>query len=310
MYRLVILGMHKQTLFPVISPARILVGTKSYIPILNCISPELNIVKNALCSLDSQQVKQLHISREQSPYKPHPLAALATINKYTHTNDLVLDMQYPGIDGYPSLMTKVQFSIPYNVPSSDKMYIRGLRPIESMRLYIGHLSCIKEVELHRIFASSDKRIVLSAVLPIKSAAVLCEVFATNIISPLLHYKDNNSINTVSCMVAQPLPSADDWTEAYQKDHDTSYILKLLQSKVEFSEKGLRILSAAYMHPLPEKRVKLLSSRIVIMNPIGSAIRFLTLIVVPKDIRHIIFHAYHTTPIGAQMGRYKILLLIR
>ena len=112
------------------------------------------------------------------------------------------------------------------------------------------------------------------------------------------------------MVAQPLPSADDWTEAYQKYHDISYILKLLQPKTEFSEKGLRSLSTVYRHPLREKRVKLLNSRIVIMNPIGSANRFLTLIVVPKEIRRIIFHACHTTPMGAHMGRYKILLLIR
>ena len=72
------------------------------------------------------------------------------------------------------------------------------------------------------------------------------------------------------MVAQPLPSADNWTEAYQKDHDTSYILKHLQPKADFSEKGLRYLSAVYRHPLREKRVKLLNSRIFIMNTIGSA----------------------------------------
>ena len=248
-YRLVILGVHKQTMLPVISQARVLVGTESCTPILNCISPELNIVKNALCSLNSQQAKQLNITREQSPYKPRPIVILATINKYTHAHDLVLDTEYSGIDDYTSLMTNLQFYIPYNAPSSYTIYIRGLRPIESMRLYTGHLSYIKESESHRMFASFDKRIVLSDVLPIKSAAVLCEVLATSIISPLLHYKDDSFINTVSCMVAQPLPSADDWTEAYQKDHDTSYILNLLQPKAEFSEKGLRSLSAAYRHPL-------------------------------------------------------------
>ena len=168
------------------------------------------------------------------------------------------------------------------------MYIRNLRTVESIRLYGGQLSYIKEAELQRKLASSNKRIVLSVVLPIKSAAVLCEVLATNIISPLLHYKENISNNTVSCMVAQPLPSADDWTEAYQKDNDTSYILKLLQPKAEFSEKGLRSLSAAFRHPLREKRVKLLNSRIVILNPIGSSNRFLTLIVVPKKLDLLFF----------------------
>ena len=49
-------------------------------------------------------------------------------------------------------------------------------------------------------------------------------------------------------------------------------------------------------------------RIFIMNPLGSANRFLTLIVVPKDIRCIMFHAYHTASMGAHMRRYKKLLL--
>ena len=66
-----------------------------------------------------------------------------------------------------------------------------------MRLYTSHLSYIKEAELHRMFANSDKCIVLSAVLTIKRAAALCKVLVTNIISPLIHYKDNISINTVS-----------------------------------------------------------------------------------------------------------------
>ena len=70
------------------------------------------------------------------------------------------------------------------------MYIQGLRPVESIRLYAGQLSYIKGAELQRMLASSNKRIVLSVVLPVKSAAVLCEVLPTYIISPLLHYKEN------------------------------------------------------------------------------------------------------------------------
>ena len=138
-----------------------------------------------------------------------------------------------------------------------------------MRLYTGHFSSIKQVELHRIFSGSGKRIVFSTVLYIKSAAALGDVLVTYIISPLLYYKDNIFTKTVSSMVTQPLLSADDWIEAYQKDHDTAYILTLLQSKAEFSEKVLRFLSPAYRHPLRENSIKLLNGRIVIMNPIGS-----------------------------------------
>ena len=76
------------------------------------------------------------------------------------------------------------------------MYIRSLRLVESIRLYAGQLSYIKEAELQRMLTSSNERIVLSVVLPIKSATLLCEFLATNIISPLLHYKENISNNTV------------------------------------------------------------------------------------------------------------------
>ena len=90
------------------------------------------------------------------------------------------------------------------------MHIRGLRLVESMRLYIGLFSSIKQVELHRILAVSDKRIAFSTVLPVKSATASGDVLTTNIISPLPPYKDNSSTNIVLFMVTQPLPSTDDY----------------------------------------------------------------------------------------------------
>ena len=57
-------------------------------------------------------------------------------------------------------------------------------------------------------------------------------------------------------------------------------------------------------------MKLLNGRIFIMTPIGSATHFLTLIVFFKRLRRTIFHAYHTTTMGAHMKRYKTLLIIQ
>ena len=50
------MGVYKRTLLPVIPPTRFLVGTESCTPIIDCISPELNIIKHTLCSLDSQHI--------------------------------------------------------------------------------------------------------------------------------------------------------------------------------------------------------------------------------------------------------------
>ena len=47
-----------------------------------------------------------------------------------------------------------------------------------------------------------------------------------------------------------------------------------------------------------------------MAPIGSASRFLTLIIVPKALRRIIFNAFHCTPMEAHMKTIKTLLRIR
>ena len=55
---------------------------------------------------------------------------------------------------------------------------------------------------------------------------------------------------------------------------------------------------------------ILNVRIVIMTPTVSAIRFLTLIVISKDLRRVIFLAYHTIPVRAYMKRYTSLLVIR
>ena len=75
---------------------------------------------------------------------------------------------------------------------------------------------------------------------------------------------------------------------------------------KFSEKDFRSLHASYRPPFYEKRIKVLNGRIMIMTHITSASRFLALIVVPKDLRCIIFQAYHTTHMGAHMKRYKSL----
>ena len=46
-------------------------------------------------------------------------------------------------------------------------------------------------------------------------------------SPLLNYKEDVPSNTASCMVTQPLPSADNWTDAYKLEEHTQFIMQLL-----------------------------------------------------------------------------------
>lgn len=164
--------------------------------------------------------------------------------------------------------------------------------------------------VHFILSNGDEAVHVTAVIPMHSANAVGNILADKLIFPLTQFKEDLPSNVASCMVAQPLPPTDVWKTAYDEVEERSFMIKLLQPKSEFSEKNLRILHTSYRHPLRENRMKLLNGRIVIMTPIGSISRFLTLIVVPTKLRRTIFHAYQTTPMGAHMKRYKTLLIIR
>ena len=264
----------------------------------------LNTPLQALCSIQSQHMnvfKQPTMSK--SPYKPLLVATFSSISTYLHTaHNLVLDTTHPGIDDNTGRISQAQFYVPYTAAESETIYIRGIRPTESLCMYTCNMSMDKEVELEQFFETCRKQPLFNAGLPICSATVVANMISETMISPLFNYKDDLHFT-------QLLPSADNWTEAYKLDEHIQFIMKLLQPKAEFSKKDLRSLPATY-RPLRESRTKLLNGRIVFLTPIGSVSRFLTLIVIPEQLRKRIFYTYHATPMRAHMGRYKTLLVIQ
>ena len=154
-----------------------------------------------------------------------------------------------------------------------------------------------------------ENIELYSVFPWNREVVSVIIVLDTIIHLLLGFGKDTSTGVVYCMLAQSPPSPNTCKTTYDNDTESSYILMLLQSNAKFSEKILWSLHASYQHLLHEKRLKVLNGRIVIMIPIASASRFLTLMIVPKDLRRIIFQAYYTIPIGVHVLRYTSLLVI-
>ena len=56
-------------------------------------------------------------------------------------------------------------------------------------------------------------------------------------------------------------------------------------------------------------MRIKNERLIILSPIASANKLLTLIVVPTKLRKTTFQAYHTTGVGGHMGSYKTLLIL-
>ena len=88
----------------------------------------------------------------------------------------------------------------------------------------------------------------TSVMPRNSANMIGNIFADSLIFPLTQFKEDLPLNVASCMVTQTLPTANIWKTAYDEDKETSFTMKLLHPKSEFSEKDLRFLHASYCHP--------------------------------------------------------------
>ena len=54
--------------------------------------------------------------------------------------------------------------------------------------------------------------------------------------PRMDYNEDNRRGITVCFISQPLPTPDIWVDAYAKDADTAFIMKLLELDIEFGEK--------------------------------------------------------------------------
>ena len=137
----------------------------------------------------------------KSTYKPLLFATLISIGTSPHTaNYLVLDTSHPGIDDDIGRISQAQFYVPYTVAETEKIYIRGIRPTESLRLYTGNMAMDKESELEQVFGICCKQPLFNVVLPICSTTVVGNMISETMISQLFNYKEDLPSHTASFVV--------------------------------------------------------------------------------------------------------------
>ena len=116
--------------------------------------------------------------------------------------------------------------------------------------------------------------------------------------------------TVKCNVVKSLPTTVEWKEAYVMDKDTNYILARVKEPKRWEEDEIRKVHTGYWQPLREGSITFRNGRLVLIGLSAISNRHLVLIVVLQSLRRTIFMAFHTSGVGAHMGAYKTLVVIR
>ena len=111
-----------------------------------------------------------------------------------------------------------------------------------------------------------------------------------------------------CLVATTaLPSLADWTASYAADPDTAAILAKLQSPAvtpcnpTWTKHELNALPSQYRPLLRDNLVRYQDQRLIASRPIEGGTRSLLLIIVPHQLRSLIFCAYHSSPCAGHLG---------
>ena len=108
------------------------------------------------------------------------------------------------------------------------------------------------------------------------------------------------------------PTTMDRTAAYNKDPSTRAMLNTVSQRkhTPWSAQLLSTINSEYRTPLTNGSIQLIHNKLILLKPIFKDVKYVGLIIVPEDLRRVIFSHYHAGPSGGRMGEFKTLFRIR
>ena len=108
-----------------------------------------------------------------------------------------------------------------------------------------------------------------------------------------------------------LPTSEAWIRAYANDPDLKLIHEFVLNPSKITNNAnLQKVDYNYRQPLRQGRIFLENNLLILREPIRGYESYTRLQLVPKDIRNIVFIAFHTNPIGGHFNPYRTLHRIR
>ena len=282
---------------------------------LETIADHLNINLNTkLCSLAEVNTESLNETNSQCHHRtPRPLAIARSKGVIKLDNrDIVFRTAYPGVecDGQNWTAERQSFLIAFTCSLTSRYHIRALHSSEMLALYTSGTTQDTRQRMCEEAASANICPWLSGSCPWHTGKAIAEYLVDIAIAQDRVCREDVQEDVVRCNVVQPVPTAEKWSEAYRDDKETNYIITRLKNNEEWQERELLSVHRAFRPVIRENRLRVKAGRLVMISPIAESSKFLTLIVVQKSLRTLIFQAYHCTGVGGHVGSYKTLLILR
>ena len=194
-------------------------------------------------------------------------------------------------------------------------YVRAISTFEFAR-------CFNLIDSIQYRISHEKyRFGLDASMPARTSAWLfgrvhshlvflrdsnCEVFQPNqFAAPAA------TIQTlVNGAICTRLPPRDRWISAYNNDSELCLVKELAQNPSQITNKRLSDVDHNYRGPLRNSQISIEDGMLILQEPICGSTSYTRLQLVPRELRNILFVAFHTNAIGGHLNAYRTLHRLR
>ena len=240
-----------------------------------------------------------------------PLPLAISSDKLITSADVVLHPHFPGIEGDTRgncTAIRNTFLIPFQSSLEHHICIRPASLHEIISLYLSGAHLPPGFKVTAASKLPDLVTMLYGNCPWNTALSIATFISATLI-PVVATKADCDI--VRCHLNKPLPSKSAWAAAYANDKDTNYIIARLRAvKTPWVEAEIRKVHKGYWQQLRENKLVFKDDRLTLFSCTGSSHRFLSLIVVPADLRRVVFSAIHASGVGAHMGGWKTMVMLR
>ena len=194
-------------------------------------------------------------------------------------------------------------------------YVRAISTFEFAR-------CFNLIDSIQYRISHEKyRYGLDASMPARTSAWLFD----QVHSHLVFLRDSNcevfqpnqfaapaaTIQTlVNGAICTRLPSRDRWISAYNNDSELCLVRELAQNPSQITNKRLSEVDHNYRGPLRNSQISIEDGMLILQEPICGSTSYTRLQLVPRELRNILFVAFHTNAIGGHLNAYRTLHRLR
>ena len=208
----------------------------------------------------------------------------------------------------------IDFSI---VTSNDTDETLNVRPISTFE-YISIFGYDHEFN-HRIAKDDCNLRFMKSTIPANTQRTIIEMLSSilestqqkRVEAQTIRYGVNFERSVfLNGLVRDNLPTHLSWQRAYDVDKDCNLMILMVQNKHLITKKNLEKLHHIFRSPMRKSQIVYEDEKLILKEPIVNSNKVLRLIIVPEDLRHHIFLAFHVNPLGGHYSSYYTVHRIR